>query len=206
MTEHHVTDSQNEPRTIRTNPIPEGFRNIVRQTSLVRIKQHCLYEPIEIYELENKNNLVFGYWMGLIMVGNSSVRILFKAHYNNDELRVIAAEALNSSKARPDDSSVADFMREYCNLMGGAIKATLESAGLNTGVSLPLVTRGFDEVFSNQSVSVNFYEDVWQLVCGDGRITCAVQMDVMNNEPLELIGMIQEQQQANDADGEIEFL
>lgn len=206
MTANHATDSQNEHRPRRPNPVPLGFRNIVRQTSLTRIKQHCLYEPIEIYELENKDSLVFGYWMGLIMVGNASLRILFKAHYNNDELRVIAAEALNSSKTRPDDSSVADFMREYCNLMGGAIKATLESAGLNTGVSLPLVTRGFDEVFSNQSVSVSFYEDVWQLVCGDGRITCALQMDIMSNEPLELIEMIQEQQQSNDDDGEIEFL
>jgi len=54
----------------------------------------------------------------------------------------------------------ADFMKELCNLVSGALKRVFSGAGIQAGISLPLLTRGFDEIFFPMANEITVLEDV----------------------------------------------
>ena len=47
-----------------------------------------------------------------------------------------------------------DFVKEFCNLASGFLKRNFEKHGMIIGCSLPMVTRGYYQVFQDEKASI----------------------------------------------------
>jgi hypothetical protein len=151
---------------------PVQLSKSIRSDSLKRIGQHTGLMGFSATEIVAEST-VYAHWTSLVLVGCASLRLLFKAHFNSVDL----AREL-------DDMEPFDLMREYCNLMGGVIKPLIEGSGIPVGVSLPLITRGFDEVFVGPSVEVLTVGDRWVLERGDLKIWCCMRLEILDEKIL----------------------
>ncbi|MCX6128023.1 MAG: hypothetical protein NTX25_03035 [Proteobacteria bacterium] len=125
----------------------------------------------------NSNRLtVHAHWMAFILLAGEGGKITFKAHYSSGDIQSIVALALNKNLDEINSDLISDFMREYCNLTAGFIKSRLAQVGIHAGLSIPIVTRGFDEIWrmdrdiSNEIVSV----DAWRLKLPSGSVICTM--------------------------------
>ena len=107
-----------------------------------------------------------------------------------------------NGKSQPDEiqpNQVADFVKEFCNLTAGNIKQALEKSSVLTGISLPLVTRGFDElVFA--STGPQYLRDQWRIAMAEVFLDCSVITEIYDQ-----ITFSGEESAAEDL-GEVEFL
>ncbi len=184
-----------------------GFEQRVQQISLSRFRTHCNREDVILTEAVAREDLpVYAHWLGVILVASPQVRLTFKVQYNASEIAHFAQAALQDTTNKSMQKSViADFMREFCNLMGGYMKSTFEEVGLNVGVSLPLVTRGFDEVFSFHTHEIRRSFSLWGLQCAGYKVFCNYEIEILNPTILSSLESIQSES-ANNDDGSLEFL
>ena len=142
---------------------------------------------------------VYAHWMSIILLVGPRTKMTFKAHFNTSAGQNLAAPAYNKNVGQISLVQVHDYMREYCNLTAGGIKGVLLSK-LSVNLSLPVVCRGFDELFFTEKSS---YVDQWKLVFNGMEIICTCAFVL---EPdLDLTG-VNENESATDETSEIEFL
>lgn len=87
----------------------------------------------------------FDRWMALIFVAGPDLRITFKIHFDDDMISVLNIDETGDEKK--DKESLQDACKELANLIGGQAKLFLEGNDFAVGLSLPISTSGFDEVF-----------------------------------------------------------
>ena len=154
------------------------LRDTLRKASEVRLKQYLDQPEITVETVKEQGTLIFGFWMSLILIFGPEFQITFKVHYNTKSIQKMSRNAL------PNNSSsdvVADFVKEYCNLVAGLIKSYFESIHVPSGVSLPLVSRGFDDVFSIHQLMSDSILDIWTLSCQEESITCIASCDIYDH-------------------------
>jgi|GEM_PF-3514613 CheY-specific phosphatase CheX len=189
---------------VDTSVVKETLKQVIRgrvENTIVRasaLKNHSLQE------VTNADDFLFGHWMSLILVSGSAIRIILKVHFDTGTARRMLANKLKRKFEDIDDRMAMDHMREMCNLMAGSLKAALTDAGIITGISIPLVTSGFDEAVFSDKVDPRKILDVWKIVWDSGELTCASVSDVLSwNDFTDL--HIETGKKAED-DGEGEFL
>ena len=158
----------------------------VMGTSLLRFSQHSGRSDATA-EFTTVESGVFGHWMSLILIAGANLRLTFKVHYTHPVIRKMASGILGASAT---DAAVADFMREYCNLTGGAGKTLLEAKQVNMGLSLPLVTRAFDEVFFVPPAAlVGSGNVVWKIASPEGEIHCLLTTTINDLQVVEQVAL-----------------
>lgn len=187
--------------------VSQKLQKLVRFASLERMKSVAHRVDIASEELEFVPNrlTVFAHWMAFILIAGEGGKIAFKTHYSSTDIQGLVAKAINKDRDKISSQLISDFMREYCNLVGGVIKAKLAQVGIHTGLSIPIVTRGFDEIWrmdrdvSNDIISV----DAWRLKWPTGAVKCtmAARADVWAAVQ-DLTDPVGDSEQAN----ELEFL
>tara|TARA_B100000029_G_scaffold214997_1_gene212861 strand:- start:382 stop:984 length:603 start_codon:yes stop_codon:yes gene_type:complete len=169
------------------------LRNLCRSVSLERIKRHSFIDSITLGDL--KRNISINqeqHWLSVIFVKSKGIRFIFKTQYLTKDVRDFAANAYgenfginNLSKRMMDE-----FVKEFCNLMGGGIKEHFEKNGLTSEMSLPLLTRGQDSVFFRPS-SPDLYEEVlsetWELKLGGSSLVCEAYFEIYSRDSLARI-------------------
>jgi CheY-specific phosphatase CheX len=177
------------------------MKELVRQVSLTRIKQHGASDGYGILEVPHENALdVFNHWMALILISGKSVRITFKVHFNIRTAQEFAAPVYGKN---PDDIEMRqakDFVKEFCNLSAGFIKKIFEDQNLDVGISLPLVIRGFDEVFFDKSEKETITEDSFKLDQSGNGLICSSHIEVFNHEMLQVIDTNIEEEEEEEID------
>src|SRR4051794_4093544 len=115
---------------------------LIRHAVLFRSKNYfnCSYLVEE--DVANPRIPVFGKWMTLIILAGGPLRITLKIHYKTTDIK-------NLGSKDGIDLSIhsSSFMKELCNLIAGWMKRKLDQNGLTLGISLPVSSHGFDEVF-----------------------------------------------------------
>lgn len=96
--------------------------------------------------VENKLGM-FGPWTSIILLSGSDLRLTFKVHFSYVQLREIILGGEAERDRNRDRAKIFDFMKEFCNQYGGAVKRAFGESKVELGISLPMLTRGFDEVF-----------------------------------------------------------
>jgi len=124
-----------------------ALQEMVRASSLHQLRQQAKDESLGLVHETRTDGPVHGHWMSLILMAGQPFRLTYKVFYSSPLSRALPARRLESRPDDISDSIMADFMREFCNLMAGGVKRTLAQMQIPVGLSLPLVTRGFDEVF-----------------------------------------------------------
>ena len=69
----------------------------------------------------------------------------FKIQFAIKDARNFAKSNLNTKEI--SNSHSKDFIRELCNVIAGYLKHTLSENNIQVGISLPLLARGFDDLF-----------------------------------------------------------
>lgn len=173
-----------------TTDLQQTLKELVRSTSVSRMKALSKRPDVEIQEI-HENRDILAHWMTLIFIAGPSLRMTFKTQFSNVMAQCFAEGAFNLKKENIDDYKSQDFIREYCNLVGGYVKNSLVQQKLVLGISLPLVTRGYDNLFFGNLAGFDVYNDRWKLVIGgDNCIYCSVSIEIMDefklsNENLE---------------------
>ena len=185
-----------------------NIKSVLREISRKRLKDQTLRSDIEIEDYNEQGQGTFDYWMAVILVAGAPFKVTFKVHYKSRDVLGLGGQILNTEGKDPAqiEHMITDFMKEYCNMTAGGYKSAFEAQELSVGMSLPMNTRGFDEVFSAlPSKHLEHNVDTWKLVAGSNQLIC--NSTLVLNEPEvwdKLNATVAEQPQSNDDD--MEFL
>ena len=156
----------------------------VRETSRESLQRFANVETLKIEEI-GIPNAVLGHWSALILISGTSIRVTFRVYFSTATAKHLASGAYSTAEDDIASDQAYDFMKEFCNLCAGRVKLLLIGNDLQVGISLPLVTRGFDQVFEEESKESFCIEDRWCLTGGTaGAVICAVRIE--GSEPLSL--------------------
>ncbi len=171
---------------------------LIRDASLTRMQNLSKRNNISICEI-SEDPLVFAHWMSFILLSGKDLRILFKAHYMSTAAKFYAGKTYASSKERISKNRALDFFKEYCNLTAGSIKIALAKCQVKVGISLPILARGFDEIFYPRPAdSLMKY---WSLVCEGETIFCSAHIAVLQPITINYSPVTNKS-----SEGEVEFL
>jgi CheY-specific phosphatase CheX len=175
---------------------------ITREAAQKRMVSHACSSEASISEtIEGYARRVHGNWMAIILVSGKDLRITFKVHFNIKDVKKI----LEASFAKPyneiEDDLATDFVKEFCNLTAGYIKQIFEKYELKSGISLPIVTRGFDDIFYKPTNS-DEVADLWKLDVAGVSLLCTPHFNIFNSDNIPTFNL----DDSFDDEGDIEFL
>jgi len=191
----------------------DKLKELVRYASLSRLKTHTNSSEVELKELDSgfrpgrilASNLVF------ILVSGEAMRLTFKIHFDTRVAKYLAYRIFGGKL--PEDISpkqAIDYFKEFGNLVAGRVVTLMGQINIELGISLPLSTRGFYEVYSDYSEKqypITTYSDFWALEVNEHDIFCSAQFEILDRKPLEnLIGYEIAEEGNNDDDAEMDFL
>lgn len=171
---------------------------IIEDSSVKCLKQISGMSEISLVQI-SKIPIIHAHWMVIILMFGEALRLTFKVHFSSDSAGFFAANTFRTSKDQISSIRRLDFFKEYSNLAGGRIKQILQESGIRAAVSLPVLARGFDELFFPKPQNSELR--AWQLAISGESVTCSAY--------LELFDKITINTKANDElkeDGEVDFL
>lgn len=181
--------------------IKSRFTDIIRQVSLLRMKAYSENDDFKLKEASkyNPHGYVFANYMAMIIIAGQSVKITFKTFFNHQDSEPIARYLYNTDTV--DHHRSLDVIKEYCNLAAGYMKKVLVENDIQVGISLPIATRGFNEVFwdVDESKDKITFEDCWQLVSSKSSLHCSYQLEVLDVDKLNsFTNLVVEEEQDDD--------
>jgi CheY-specific phosphatase CheX len=187
------------------------LRELVRQSSLSRFKLHAAQDEATLRESEPdfRPGQILANRMAFILVSGDGLRISFKTHYNISTARNLAFRMFGeSSPSRLSERQAVDYIKEYCNLVAGNIVTVCESLKIELGISLPMSTRGFYEIFSDYSEKRQpaiVFSDFWKLGAFADEVQCSVLLEITDSSLLAPLADYDPAALPED-DGEMDFL
>ncbi|PWU18035.1 MAG: hypothetical protein C5B49_07820 [Bdellovibrio sp.] len=88
---------------------------------------------------------VFAEEMSIILLWGSVGSIILKSHFNLKFAKRKAGQNLQIPEAKVDERTALDFMGEFMNLQGGAVRSAFGGTEFSMGMSLPFLALGSDE-------------------------------------------------------------
>jgi CheY-specific phosphatase CheX len=193
--------------------IKQKISEMVRHSALTRIEDHSRLEGFRVSELSDKfePGQVLGNWMSIILVTGEALRITLKFHFSQKDAKGLSHTVYGVEN--PDDvqeAKATDFIKEFSNLTAGLIVQTLESLDIPMGISLPLCTRGFYEVFADYKETSDpliRYGDIWRLERNQYQISSTVMVEISDIEALSAIANFDPDSEVEeDEDDDFDFL
>ena len=192
--------------------LKDKLKALLRHASLSRLKNHAGAAEIDIRELGCgfRPGKILASNMVFILVSGDAFRLTFKVHFNTRTARKLAFRIFggNSPDAISEKQAI-DYFKEYGNLVAGSVVTLLAESGVELGISLPLSTRGFYEVFSDYSEKLDpivAFSDFWELRTNDRSIHCGAQFEILNHRQLAELAAYEIVEEADSADAEMDFL
>jgi hypothetical protein len=164
----------------------ESIAKVVKAASFVRIQSVLQDKDTECIN-ENFPHLMPGEWVSLILLSSNDLRIFFKIFFDLDSLvQVLNEKQEIRSSLKLDENTMKDFMKEYCNLVGGYINGTLEKLEIQTSMSLPLALKGFDDFFFPYPDNIASFEKNWVLRCSGRKFYCSCFVEIIDFRSLDI--------------------
>ncbi|ARU57882.1 hypothetical protein OLMES_3862 [Oleiphilus messinensis] len=192
--------------------IKQKISDLVRHAAEERIRLHTQLDEFRIVDDDRGfvPGQVLGNQMALILVSGDAIRITLKLHFSLSEIKplIYAIYGLDSPNDVRDEQAI-DFGKELCNLIAGYVVQMLEENGLPVGISLPLCTRGFYEIFADYrplQKPIIKYCDLWRLQYGETSIYGTAMVEVLNPALLEPLLSYETGSDDSDDSGEFDFL
>lgn len=188
-----------------------AIRELIRISIVDGLKQSAKEKNVLIPETPLPPGPVYGHWQSVIFLLSPTMRITMKFFFDTYVARDLLARVLRRPLADIKDSLIYDHMRELLNISGGLVKRFLEVEGIPAGTSLPLVTRGFDEIFFSVVNRRDSISDYFPVKCGDdAAFVAGMRVDVIDWKGVNGFTWVPPQPGAEDNDdsddGEMDFL
>ena len=192
--------------------IKEKLRELVHYASVSRLQVHTACSDVQFREMGPDfrpgrilaNNMVF------ILVSSDALRITFKIHFNLEDGRHLAYRVFGGDDPEHITARQAiDYFKEYGNLVAGSIVTQFEKIDIGLGMSLPLCTRGFYEVFSDYAETefpTGTYSDFWNLIVNDQSLCCSALIEILDKNRLQPLINLELIEPENCDDEEMDFL
>ena len=183
-----------------------NLQKIIRDVSSIKFSQQAKDVLVNVEKYENQDASMLNQWLTLILISGTKIKICFKSHFSNTSVISHLAHKFNNDKNKLSLDMGFDLLKEFCNLVGGGIKECLVSENRTMGLSLPLLTRGFDEVlFVDRMKRSNKkpFRDIWRLSTPHNTIICSSEIYVIDWSSLDEVDMPKTEQEDG---GELEFL
>ena len=103
--------------------------NLCRSISLKRLKRHSFIDSITHSDLTRSISPDHEqHWLSVIFVKSKCLRFIFKTSYLTKDVREFASNAYgaNFGQENLNKRMMDEFVKEFCNLMGGGIKEHFE--------------------------------------------------------------------------------
>lgn len=155
----------------------EQLKSLVRRKSVAALIAFAKKDDLQILEVPSDDK-VMGHWMSIISVSGEQLHLTFKVQFSVNSARNYASQSFENPSDTISSSHSKDFIREYCNMVAGYIKNTLIHNSVSVGVSLPLLCRGFDDLFFDPPVRSRSGIDRWKLAHDGNAINCASVIEV----------------------------
>lgn len=169
--------------------IGEAFRQIA--SDQVTQFVHCS-QPI-IKEIEDYTaGQVLGNEMILVSLSGPTIQLLFKIHFSHSQAISRLTTPPETSNSLPTDKDI-DFMKELGNQVCGAISRQLSKLDIILGLSVPLCTRGYYEIYSDYTERTTPFlkiADSWALQGSFGDLYFSSYIEVMDDNSLPVLASI----------------
>lgn len=90
------------------------------------------------------------FWKAYLLGLGEQMVFEFTIRFRNTD---IAALVPAPGQKQPSDTDCSDFVKELCNVLSGKIQNYFFDYGIQTGLSLPILSRGFDDYLTKQQSS-----------------------------------------------------
>lgn len=195
------------------NLIIKNTNKLIRHAAEDRVRTHARESDFNLVDLEDtfKAGQVLSNKMSLILISGEAIRITLKLQFSHSKVKNIAFPIYGKdSAAEISDAQSMDYMKELSNVIAGYVVQLFEKAGIQLGISLPLGTRGFYEIFADYRDAdspVIKYNDLWCLEFGDTKIYGTVLTEILDINTLEKVDLDETSYDGDDEDdGEFDFL
>tara|TARA_B100000683_G_scaffold248631_1_gene262026 strand:+ start:501 stop:1088 length:588 start_codon:yes stop_codon:yes gene_type:complete len=189
-----MTEAQIDPECLKR------MRDLVRNVSIDRFKRAAQNENYILLETSQLKRDVYDHWMALILVSGKALRITLKVHFNIKSSRKMASPIYGINPEKLEIRQAKDFIKEFCNLSAGYIKKIFEDQSIDVGISLPLVIRGFDEVFFERQDKESIIEDKFRIESGGVGVLCTNIVEVFNQSLLNDVDINIEEEEEEEID------
>jgi CheY-specific phosphatase CheX len=166
---------------------------LLRHASQSRLAMHTGGLAVEVAAMEApfRPGRVLAEEMVFILISGDSVRFTLKIHFNIQTARQLALRIFGVKSAQDISAQQArDYVKEYANLVAGSLVAMSGTCGIELGISLPLCTRGFYEVFADYSEKTSplvVCHDFWVLRVEGQELSCSAQVEMLDLPKLSAI-------------------
>lgn len=123
---------------------------------------------------------VKSHFMAMIILSNNDIQIYFTTYFNSDSPCKIVAKSYAMESSKVTQKEINGFAKEYCNMVGGYIRNHFYTRGLKLNISIPWVTRAFDEIFFDLREKNNTSFDFWKLKLYDEEIILSSKINLLN--------------------------
>lgn len=160
------------------------LQGMIRAYSLTRFMAIARLRDFTLKEHDAIDSYVYGSHQAMLLVASKDLKVTFKAHFNVRDLTIPSLKAEAAGEAAKLMRLTQDFFREYANLVAGGIKQQLQSCGIICGISLPIVTSGYDEMIFSDTLRKTRLYDFWKIRSATSEFTCTAHVDVFDSTRL----------------------
>ena len=146
----------------------------------MRLAAYLCVDDLKIESDSQAAPLLFDHWMTMILISNAELKLIFKVHFSPGAIGPWAEQKFQVARTSISPRQITDFGKEICNVCAGAIKQEFGLHGVDTGTSLPVLCRGFDELFFDPPDGKRIFVDQWRLAASSGRIGTSIHLDVQD--------------------------
>lgn len=192
--------------------LKDKLKDLLRHASVSRLKIHTDSSAIETRELDSGfvPGRILGSNMVFILVSGDAIRVTFKVHFNIRTAKDLAFRIFGGESAQAiSERQAIDYFKEYGNLVAGCVVTLLGELDIELGISLPLSTRGYYEIFSDYTEKrqpIITYSDFWELKANGYDVYCSALLELLNEK--QLAGLVDHEivEESGADDGEMDFL
>ena len=167
-----------------------------RSFSVKRFEAVSGLGQISIIERSKWDEFCYGSRLAMITIAGLNFQVMIKVHFDPQT----CLQAFSSDRTI---RWFEDCLREYCNLLAGAIKKVFQSHDILCGISLPIVTAGYDEIFFSDQMRPNRLTECFDIKFSNGGLTMMMTLDVLSDMVERVIRGIPDSDLESE---EIEFL
>ena len=148
------------------------FLKFFRNSTILGIQQHTKVKDFRIEEIQ-AIDFYLRHWMIWSQLVSGDFRLVFKVFFDQGDVENFILNRLNFAKG---DFGTLEYLREFSNLTLGLVKSCMEQNKVTLGMSVPILMRGFDELFFEDDLKGKICSR-WYLVNADLKFACSVEYD-----------------------------
>ncbi len=191
--------------------LKDKIKHVIRHAAEDRVRKHSDQANFNLVDVNHYNTgQVLGNWMSLILITGTPLKITLKLHFSHKNIKQLIFPLYHaSSPVEISDQQSMDFIKELCNLTAGYIEQAFAQNNIPLGISLPLGTRGFYEIFADYSSAttpVLKFDDLWSLKFENMEIIGTVMIEVSDINALENLVSYEVENDEDSDEGEFDFL